>query len=265
MKKVLSKDGTAIVFETSGEGTPLILVHGTGGTRERWAPVVPMLEKQFTVYTMDRRGRGESHDDGVPYAIEREFEDVAALVDSVGGPVDLFGHSYGGICALEASVLTSHIRRLVLYEPPIPPAGFHVYPPGIIERLQGLLDAGDREGVLVTFMTELVRMPKDELKLTLSMPAWPSRIAAAHTLPRELRAHEQYRFVAERFRAMTTPTLLLIGGDSPEHVKTSTLTLNAAFPESRIVILPGQQHVAMETAPDLLAREVLKFLTEQGR
>ena len=104
IKKVLSKDGTAIAYETIGEGAPLVLVHGTGGTRERWAPVVPALASHFTVYAMDRRGRGESQDGTAVYTIEREFEDVAALVDSIGTPVNLFGHSYGGICALEASV-----------------------------------------------------------------------------------------------------------------------------------------------------------------
>ena len=237
-----------------------MLVHGAGGTKERWAPVIPKLAEHFTVYAMDRRGRGESRNETVPYAIEREFEDVAALVNSIDAPVNLFGHSYGGICALEASVLTSNIRRLVLYEPPIRPVGSQIHPPGIIERLQALLDADDQEGVLITFMTELVRMPERELKLTTSLPAWPSRVAAAHTLPRELRAHEQYRFAPDRFKTMTTATLLLIGGDSPEHVWSSTERLKVTLPDGRIVVLPGQQHVAMETAPGLLTREVMAFL-----
>jgi pimeloyl-ACP methyl ester carboxylesterase len=84
-----------IAYETVGGGPPLVLVHGTGGIRERWAPVVPAFAEHFTVYAMDRRGRGESRDETAPYAIEREFEDVAGLVDSIGGPVNLFGHSYG--------------------------------------------------------------------------------------------------------------------------------------------------------------------------
>jgi pimeloyl-ACP methyl ester carboxylesterase len=196
--------------------------------------------------------------------LEREFEDVAGLVDSIGTPVNLFGHSYGGICALEASILSDRIGRLVLYEPPIPSVGFRIYPPGIIDRLQNLLDTGDREGVLVTFMTELVRMPEAEIILTKSMPAWPSRVGAAHTIPRELTAHEHYGFKPERFKEMTVPTLLLVGGESPEHVKASTQSLQAALPNSRVVVLPGQQHVAMETAPDLLARETLNFLLDEG-
>ncbi len=264
MKRVLGSDGTPIGCDIIGTGEPLVLVHGVGGTRQRWAPVLPALAQHFTVYAMDRRGRGKSGDGKGPYAIEREFEDVAALVDSIGTPVFLFGHSYGGICALEASILTTAVRRLVLYEPPIHRQPSQAYPSGIIERLQRLLDEGDREGVLVTFMTELVRMPKDEIALSTSMPAWPSRVAAAHTLPRELRAHEQYRFAPERFRSMAVPTLLLLGGNSPEQVRVSTENLKGALPESRIVILPGQQHVAMETAPDLLVREVVTFLLGEG-
>jgi len=100
--------------------------------------------------------------------------------------------------------------------------------------------------------------------LTKSMPAWPSRVGAAHTIPRELTAHEHYRFKPERFKEMTVPTLLLVGGESPEHVKASTQSLQAALPNSRVVVLPGQQHVAMETAPDLLARETLNFLLDEG-
>jgi pimeloyl-ACP methyl ester carboxylesterase len=264
MERVLSKDGTPIGYDIVGSGEPLILVHGTGGTRERWSPVVPKLAEHFAVYAMDRRGRGTSGDGTGPYAIEREFEDVAALVDSIEPPVFLFGHSYGGICALEASILTHHIKRLVLYEPPIPSVPYQAYPYGIIARLQELLDKGDRDGVLTTFMTEVVKMPKEEVALTMSLPAWSSRVAAAHTLPRELKAHEGYRFVAEKFQSMKVPTLLLLGGDSPEHVKASTEILKAALRESRMVVLSGQQHIAMETAPELLVKEVVAFLSGMG-
>ncbi len=147
MERVTSKDGTAIAYRRAGSGPPLVLVHGTGGTHVRWAPVLPSLEKHFTVYAVERRGRGESGD-GPEYAIEREFEDVAAIIDAVGGEVNLLGHSYGGICSVEASLLTRNIHHLVLYEPPIPVPGVPIYVEGIIDRLQALADEGDREGVL---------------------------------------------------------------------------------------------------------------------
>lgn len=261
MQKITSKDGTPIAYQRSGTGVPLVLLHGTGGAYSRWVPVLPALEQHFSVYTVDRRGRGESGDSDT-YAIEREFEDVVAVVDSIGEPAHLLGHSFGGICALEAALLTRNLRKLILYEPPIPVAGVPIYPAGVIERLQALLDVGDHEGVLTTFMREVVRMPLHEFERFKSSSAWPARVAAAHTLPRELRVHERYRFQAERFKGLTTPTLLLVGGESPDFFKAAIATVKAALPTSRVVALPGQQHIAMDTAPELFVREVVAFLSE---
>jgi pimeloyl-ACP methyl ester carboxylesterase len=261
MQKITSKDGTSIAYQRSGVGTPLVLVHGTGGAYSRWLPLLPALEPHFSVYAVDRRGRGESGGSDA-YAIDREFEDTAAVVDSIGEPVNLLGHSYGAMCALEAALLTRNLRKLVLYEPPIAVEGVPIYPAGVIEQLQALLEVGDRAGVLTTFMREVVRMPANELELFQSSSAWPARVAAAHTLPRELRAHEQYRLKAERFKGLTTPTLLLVGGASPDFFKTAIAKVNAALPTSRVVVLPGQQHIAMDTAPELFVREVIAFLLE---
>ncbi len=215
----------------------------------------------FSLYAVDRRGRGQSGD-AESYAIEREFEDVAALVEAIEQPVHLLGHSFGGICALEAALLTQNIRQLILYEPPIPRPGVQIYPEGVIDRLEGLLAAGKREEVLITFMREVVRMPAPELAQIRSSSAWPARVAAAHTLPRELRAHERYRFEADRFKSLTLSTLLMVGGDSPFFFKAAIETLNATLPNSRVAVLPGQQHIAMDTAPELFIREVLAFLSE---
>jgi pimeloyl-ACP methyl ester carboxylesterase len=263
MEKIPSKDGTPIAYQQSGSGVPLVLVHGTGGSYKRWMPILPALEKQFTVYGVDRRGRGESGE-APTYAIEREFEDVAAVVDSIGSEVNLLGHSFGGICSLEAALLTSHIRKLVLYEPPLPLPGESIYPKEVLDQLQALLDAGDRPSVLTTFMREVVRMPAHELELFQSSPAFSARVAAAHTLPRELRAHEAYRFQPERFETLNVPTLLLLGGDSPSFFKAAVEAAHAALPNSRIVVLPGQQHIAIDTAPELFVGEVLAFLNEPG-
>jgi pimeloyl-ACP methyl ester carboxylesterase len=105
METIHSKDGTPIAHQRSGIGAPLVLVHGTGGAYTRWEPILTALQTHFTVYAVDRRGRGESGDADT-YAIEREFEDIAAIVDSLGEPALLLGHSFGAICALEAALLT---------------------------------------------------------------------------------------------------------------------------------------------------------------
>jgi len=234
------------------------LVHGTGATAARWTPVLPALAAHFSVYTLDRRGRGESGD-AADYAIEHEFEDVASLVDSLVQPVYLLAHSYGGVCALEAARLTPHVQKLVLYEPPIPVEGFPIYDSRVLERLESLLAAGEREQVATTFLQEVVRMSPRELKMLQSSPAWPGRVAAAHTLPRELRQTDRYRFKSQQFERFNVPTLLIVGGDSPVFFKKAVEVLHTSLPQSRVVVLPGQQHIAMDTAPELFVREVVSF------
>ena len=261
METVRSTDGTPIGYSRTGAGPPLVLVHGTGGSAARWNVVVPALAERFTCYAVDRRGRGGSGDAPI-YSMEHEFDDIAAVVDSIDEPVNLLGHSFGGICSLEATVRTHNLRKLILYEPPIPLPGVPLYPPGIIERLQTLMDAGDRKGVVVTFMREVVRMPPHELEIFESSPAFPARVAAAHTLPRELRSHVHYAFAPERFNDLTTPTLLLLGGDSPPFVGAAIAALESALPKSETVILEGQQHIAIDTAPEIFTREVLRFLSD---
>jgi pimeloyl-ACP methyl ester carboxylesterase len=136
---VVSEDGTPLAVWKSGEGPPLVLVHGATADHSRWAPVLPALEEQFTVYNFDRRGRGQSGDAG-DYALAREFEDVVAVVESVSDDVNLLGHSHGGVCALEAALLTDRVRKLVLYEPPM---GFLATPVHVVQELEGLLEAGN--------------------------------------------------------------------------------------------------------------------------
>ena len=259
MEKILSYDGTPIAAYRSGTGPPLILVHGTGGANPAAWPAFPALAEHFTVVAVDRRGHGESGD-GPTYSIEREFEDIAAFVDSLGEPANLLGHSFGGLCALEAALLTQNIRRLILYEalsPSIP--GKPAYPEGLIDRLQTLLDSGDREGVLAGHYLENAGLTPGEIKQMRSSPAWPARLAAAHTIPRELRADERYIFEAPRFKDLHVPVLLLAGGDSPDPLKVGTDIIARALPHCSVSVMPRQRHIAMYTAPDLFQNKVLAF------
>jgi pimeloyl-ACP methyl ester carboxylesterase len=239
----------------------VVLIHGTSADHTRWRTVLPALEGRFTVYAVDRRGRGESGDSD-EYAIEREFEDVASVVDSIDEPVNLLGHSYGGLCSIEAALLTSNIRKLVLYEPPIP-VGIEIYPPDTINKLQALLDAGDRDEVVSAFMSDIAKVRPNDLKLLQSLPAWKARVAAAHTIPRELRAVPGYSFDAQRFSKLKTPTLFLLGGDSPPFLKAGSEALQPVLPNCRTVVMSGQQHAAMDTGTELFVTEVLRFLEER--
>lgn len=265
MEKIVSKDGTPVAYQRSGMGAPLVLVHGTFSSHSGWAHVLPALEKLFTVYAVDRRGYGESGDSS-HYAVEREFEDIAALVDSIGAGVHLLGHSFGGLCVLEAALLTSNLRSLIVYEPsPLPVPGVPLYPEGTTERLQALIDAGDRENAVLTTFRELVKVPQDELELYKASPRFLAWVAAAHLVPRETRAEEDYRFEPARFQQLHVPTLLLLGGDSPEIFKRTIEVWHAALSSSRIAVLPNQQHIAHYTAPDLFVREVQTFVPASGQ
>lgn len=261
--RVTSRDGTEIGYWTSGDGPPLVLVHGATADHTRWRPILPLLEPRVTVIALDRRGRGASGD-APNYAMEREFEDVAAVVDAVaqatGGPVDLLGHSFGGGCALGGAALTANLRRLVLYEPDATP-GPDAFPPDLLERLEALLAEGQRDALLATLFREAVMMPEEELEAFRALPAWQGRIAAAHTLPRELRAvMDGAGFDPERVATITAPTLMLLGGDSPPLAQAETKTVAAALDDVRIVVLEGQQHIAIDTAPELFANHVIAFL-----
>ena len=236
-----------------------MLVHGTAADHSRWRPVLPAFEQRFTVYAIDRRGRGGSGDsDG--YKVEREFEDVAAVVDSLGEPVNLLGHSYGALCALEAALLTRNVRTLVLYDPGIEVAGEEIYPREVIGRMEDMLESGDRDGVIETTMREVAGLTPEVVEYMRAQPIWQTRVEAAHTIPRELRAVKFYRFDPERFRNLVTPALLLAGGDSPAALRKAAEAVDEALPDSRIVVMDGQGHSAMDTGTALFTAEVLSFL-----
>lgn len=262
MHTVTSGDGTRIAFWRSGQGPPLLLVHGaTADHTTTWRFVLTELERRFTVYAMDRRGRGGSGDATV-HDLRREAGDVAAVVDAIGEPVSLLAHSYGALCAIEAALLTPNLRRLILYEG-VPLRGADSFPSSAIDRLDAMLAAGDMEGMLTTLFRDLVEMPSEELELLRSQhDAWAARLANARALPREARIEAEYTFSPGRFAGMHTPTLLLVGGDSPPREMVNARGVAEALPDARVSVLPGQQHAAMYAAPEAFLTEVVRFLDE---
>lgn len=257
MTHVLSKDGTHIAYHCSGAGPSLVLVHGTGTDHRYWAPLLPALTGHFTVYAVDRRGRGQSGDTA-PYAIEREFEDVAALLSSIPGDVNLLGHSYGAICSLEAALRTRCVSGLALYEPPIHTSVVVPYPTKALERFHALLEAGDTEQALVMVYEE-AGTPRDELRQLRAQPDWPARIQAAHTIPREFDGARNYVLDADRTRRLTTPTLLLLGSLTTPSYAAATEALHESLASSRMALLPRHGHEAVVTAPALVLQEILGF------
>ena len=254
--EVTSADGTPIAVWRTGEGPPLVLVHGSAADHTRWRPVLPTLGERFTVLAMDRRGRGGSGD-ADRYALDREVDDVLAVVRSAGGAVRLLGHSHGAVCALEAARRTGRLRALVLYEPPL---GFVRWPAAVVGRLEALLAAGRRDALLEAFLAEVAGLPADQIALMRSLPAWEGRLAAAHTIPREERVNREYAFDPARFGAVRVPTLLLSGGHSPPAFRAAADAVAAALPDCHIAVMPGQRHAAMDTATERFTAEVLDFL-----
>lgn len=265
LTRVPSRDGTEIGYFSTGTGPPLLLVHGSLGDHTRWDALRPHLEPHFTVHAMDRRGRGASGD-SPDYRIEREYEDVAAVIDSIaesaGTPVDVYCSSYGGLCTFGATSMTSNIRRLALYEawPAIDPQQM-AESPEQLKQLDDLLAKGDREAALVFAYRKVLGMSDDQLELLRSQPAWPARLAAAHTIPREARAFGQVAFDPNQANKITVPTLLLIGTESPVWGPQAS-EVAAALPDARIAVLEGQGHVADLMAPELVAGALLPFLLE---
>jgi pimeloyl-ACP methyl ester carboxylesterase len=180
-------------------------------------------------------------------------------VDSIGKPVNLLGHSYGGLCAIEAALLTSNVRRLIIYEG-VPLRGSDVAKPDVIRRLQAMLDADNVEAMLVAFLTEVAGASPEQVEMMRSDPnAWDARMRNAPTIPRELTVLEHYTFAPDRFARMRSPTLLMVGENSPREERESADTVARALPDARVVLLPRQQHLAMYTDPALFVREVTRF------
>ena len=256
----VSADGTPIAWFSSGDGPPLVLVHGVLGDHSRWEALRPLLEPHFTVHAVDRRGRGASGD-AADYAVEREFEDLAAVVDAVaassGSPATVYGHSGGASYALGAATLTTNIDRLVLYEPPVDPG--RLLPSGFLERLDDQLAAGEAEAVVELFCREVLHMSEEQLEAYRDQPSWPARVAAAATLPRELRVPPGRLFDPRRAAEVTVPVLLLEGDATPEGFKAGTRVVADALPNARVVGLDGQGHTADVLAPQLVADHVLAF------
>jgi pimeloyl-ACP methyl ester carboxylesterase len=253
---VLSRDGTRIALECKGKGPSLLIVHGGTGDRQRWTPLLPLFASRFTVCAMDRRGHGDS-EPGSNYSLQKESEDVAAAVNAQPGPVFVLGHSIGGVFALEAAFVTKKIFKLVLYEPPLQDLDHTA----VADRMEQLIQSGNREEALLTFLREIVMMSPNEVEILKARPAWPTRVAGIDIQIREIRALSKYRFDARRTRKLKTPTLLLAGSNTASRqLKQALKSLMGALPNRTLFVFQGEEHNAMDTVPQQFAEVVMSFL-----
>jgi pimeloyl-ACP methyl ester carboxylesterase len=256
---VASMDGTPISIECLGSGPTLLIVHGGTGDRTRWTALFPLFASRVTVCAMDRRGHGTSGD-SPNYSLQKEAEDVIAVVNSRPGQVFVLGHSFGGVAALEAAFLTDRISKLVLYEPPVQNADHDA----ILARMERLIATGNREGALVTFFREIVMISAGEIGAMKARPSWPALLASVETSIRQDRVLSAYRFSAARMRTLQIPTLLLSGSktESPD-LKLAITSLASSLPKAKAVVFQGQEHNAMDAIPQEFAAKVLEFLLGQ--
>jgi pimeloyl-ACP methyl ester carboxylesterase len=258
---VTSKDGTRIGVECSGTGPTLLFVHGGVGDRSRWTPMFPLLVSKFTACAMDRRGRGASSD-SPQYSLMKEAEDVAAVVNSRPGPVFVFGHSYGGVAALEATFLTDRIAKLMLYEPPLhEPVANNL---AVAAKIEEMVREGDLEQALIIFQKEIVKQSPEEIARMKTRPTWAGLVASIAVHPRQMRALSAYAFDATRMKSVRMPTLLLIGEQTASpYARQSIGALRESLPSPTVVMLERQEHNAMEGAREVLADAIIKFAVTQ--
>lgn len=256
---VTSGDGTPLGVECAGTGPTLLFVHGGVGDRSRWTPMFPLLTAKFTACAMDRRGRGASGD-SPEYSLTKEAQDIVAVVNSRPGPVIVFGHSYGGVAALEAAFLTTRIDKLMLYEPPLhEPVENNL---AVAARVEELVRQGQLEQAFVTFQSEIVKQTPAELARMKARPTWTRLVATIAVHPRQMRALSAYRFEAGRMKSLKTPTLLLIGENTASpYARQSIRALQESLPDATLVTLERQEHNAMEGAREVLANAILGFVS----
>jgi len=260
MQKVTSKDGTPIAYERSGRGPALILVGGALSDRAAAASLVPLLAGRLTVFAYDRRGRGDSGDTP-PYAVEREVEDIEALIGEAGGSAALFGHSSGAVLALEAADQLASVTRLALYEPPflVDRSRFEL-PPDYGVKLSDLLRAGRRGDAVEYFMTTAVAVPAQIVAQMRQSPMWPSLERNAHTLLYDQAVMgdtmEGKPLPAGRWTGARMPALVMNGGASPKWFETAADQLAKILPHALRKTLPGQSH---GTDPAVIAPVLVEF------
>lgn len=256
METIQTRAGTTIAYDQSGSGPALVLVHGSLNDKSTWQFVRPALEERFTVYAVNRRGR-EGSDAMTRHSLEDEFEDVAAVVNAIGEPVHLLGHSFGALCALGATLRTDNVRSLILYEPP-PPGP--VADDGMHTELRELMESGSTDDVVVTFLKKGPAMPDEQVAGLRQSPMWPTLVPFTQSLVEEIDAMARYKFDPAQFAHLNMPILLLFGDQSPLKLREVMDALLSVLPEARFVELPDQGHIAQLTAPDLLAKEIKLFL-----
>jgi pimeloyl-ACP methyl ester carboxylesterase len=259
MTTTVSADGTRIAYEVSGSGPALVIVDGAMCYRDSGPsrPLAAELAADFTVYTYDRRGRGETPD--AEFSQAREVEDLESIVKEAGGSAYVFGSSSGAMLALEAANAGVGATKLAMYEPPLIVDGTHAPAPESTLPEMRRMVAENRRGDAVKAFMKSVDVPGFAILMMQLMPVWKKLKGVAHTLPNDLVLVEGLRqgrpLPTDRWTTATMPTLVADGGKSPEYMRNSAAALAKVLPNARHETVPGQTHLvkAKALAPVLRA------------
>ncbi|MCU1379690.1 MAG: alpha/beta hydrolase fold protein [Acidimicrobiales bacterium] len=254
METVRSADGTELAYERDGEGPALVVVNGALSDRRGGAAVAGLLAAHFTVFRYDRRGRGDSGD-APTYAVEREVEDLAAVIGAAGDSAFVYGHSSGAVLALTAAAAGLPITRLVAYEPPYRVDGGGS--PELRDDVVADVAAGNGAGAIKRFLTIAVGVPQEAVAAVEHWPDWPGMVAMAHTLPYDLAIVGDSTIPAS-LGAIAAPTLVLHGAETLDWLVEAMAPLVAAIPGATGKALAGQEH---GVDPAVLLPELVAFLS----
>src|SRR6185503_16474644 len=264
MKTVTSKDGTTIAFDQIGNGPVVILVDSALADRTICAKLAKLLAEEFTVINYDRRGRGDSTDTQ-PYAVEREVEDIEALIEAAGGSAFLFGSSSGAVLALEAAhKLSAKIKKQALYEPPFIVDDSRAPMPGDFpEKVKELLAQGKRTDALKLFFSTAMGIPGIFILMMRLMPSWSKSKSVARTLPYDLAIMGDTQrgkpLSASRWTAADMPTLILTGAKSEPFFHKAGDALAEVLPNAQHRILRDQHHGSVVMSPNVVASAITQF------
>ena len=270
METVNSEDGTRVAYDRTGRGDPVILVAGAFSYRKYSGQVklAELLSRQFTVFSYDRRGRGDSGDTP-PYRVEREIEDLRALVGVAGEPACVWGLSSGAALCLRAAAAGVAIKKLALQEPPfVVEAGDRRPPPDLCARVSELIAADQRGEAVKYYMTDGMGAPSFVIPMLKMMPgAWARLTAVAHTLPYDSLLCEGYQsgqpLPAGEWDPVTMPTLVMSGteAESPAFLRHGAAAVAQALPNAELVVRKGLGH-AKKLTPKVIAATLTEFFND---
>jgi pimeloyl-ACP methyl ester carboxylesterase len=253
---VTSADGTKIAVEAVGEGRPVVLIGGAFTDRTTMTPLARLLSARYTAVTYDRRGRGDSDDKSGDYSVDREVEDLRAVIGHIGGAASLFGHSSGGVLVLEAASRGLPAERVAVYETPFIPEGSRPRPaPDLTARLAGLVRAGDLDGATALFQVEGIGLPAQMVEGMRHSDMWGYLTGRAGSLPYDTALFERgwgWGVPASRLAAIAVPTLAIAGSDTFPWLAAATEQVAVAVPGARFLSLKGQDHGVLQSPEALL-------------